>query len=75
MPMMKTAIALIVIVGYFAVLVLYGIGEINVERGNQPILILVGGLASAFGAIITWYFGSSEGSSRKTDILTKKEAS
>ena len=73
MTRMKIFLAFTVIVGYFGVLCLYGMGEIVVDGSNQPILILVGGLASAFGAIISWYFGSSEGSSRKTDLLTKKE--
>lgn len=73
MTKMKILLALTVTLGYFGVLVLYGMGEIRIDTSNQAILILVGGLASAFGAIVSWYFGSSEGSSRKTDLLTKKE--
>lgn len=73
MQRIKILLALTITLGYFGVLVLYGIGEIAVDGGNQPILILVGGLASAFGAIVSWYFGSSEGSSRKTDLLTKEK--
>ena len=73
MQKMKILLALTVTFGYFGVLVLYGMGEISINGGNQPILILVGGLASAFGAIVSWYFGSSEGSSRKTDILNKEK--
>lgn len=73
MQRIKILLALTVTLGYFCVLVLYGIGEIAIDGGNQPILILVGGLASAFGAIVSWYFGSSEGSSRKTDLLTKEK--
>lgn len=73
MQRIKILLALTVTLGYFGVLMLYGMGEISIDGGNQPILILVGGLASAFGIIMQWYFGSSEGSSRKTDLLTKKE--
>lgn len=71
MSKVKLILATIIVAGYFATLWLYGMGEIDIDENNQPILILIGGLASAFGAIVAWYFGSSEGSSRKTDLLTK----
>lgn len=70
----KLLLALVIIAGYFGVLALYGLGYIQIDDDKQSILILVGGLATAFGMVVQWYFGSSEGSSRKTEMLTRKES-
>jgi membrane protein DedA with SNARE-associated domain len=36
---------------------------------QQPLLILLGALAAAFGAVMNFYFGSSQGSKDKNDLL------
>lgn len=42
--------------------------------GGEPLLIMVGALGSAWGAAITYFVGSSAGSSAKTELLAKDKA-
>ena len=64
-------VAIIILIGYFGLigaLLKWGIPAVN----SEPIWILVGGLASAFGAVVQFFFGSSTGSVAKTDMLEKQ---
>lgn len=36
---------------------------------KEPLLILVGTLGAAFGAVVNFWFGSSSGSARKDELL------
>jgi membrane protein DedA with SNARE-associated domain len=38
-------------------------------RAMEPLLILVGSLAAAFGAVVNYWFGSSSGSARKDELI------
>ena len=38
-------------------------------RATEPLLILVGSLAAAFGAVVNYWFGSSSGSARKDELI------
>ena len=69
----KGALAICIIAGFFAVLILLGLSLVEFDMSNQSALVLVGALSSSFGQVVSWYFGSSEGSSRKTDLLMRKE--
>lgn len=40
-------------------------------RAMEPLLILVGSLAAAFGAVVNYWFGSSAGSAHKSELLAK----
>lgn len=40
---------------------------------RDALLIMVGALGSAFGAVVNYYFGSSSGSAAKTELLSAKE--
>lgn len=40
-------------------------------RAMEPLLILVGSLAAAFGAVVNFWFGSSAGSARKDELLAR----
>lgn len=55
----------VVIVGYFAVL-LY-----MLYKDKTGVEILIGGLAAAFGMIVSYGFGSTSGSERKTELLAQ----
>lgn len=37
--------------------------------GREALLILIGALAAAFGAVVNFWFGSSAGSARKSELL------
>ena len=38
---------------------------------KEPLLLLIGSLSAAFGAVVNFWFGSSSGSARKDELLAK----
>jgi membrane protein DedA with SNARE-associated domain len=42
------------------------------EKAREPLLILVGSLSAAFGAVVNYWFGSSSGSAHKSELLAGK---
>lgn len=40
--------------------------------GRESLLVLIGALAAAFGAVVQYWFGSSSGSADKTAALTER---
>lgn len=36
---------------------------------KEPLLLLIGSLSAAFGAVVNWWFGSSSGSARKDELI------
>jgi hypothetical protein len=38
---------------------------------REPLLILIGSLSAAFGAVVAFWFGSSSGSARKDELLAQ----
>lgn len=66
------ALGALVVIGFFVLVILVFIFEIpslNREIG----LMTIGALIGNFNSIIAYFFGSSKGSSDKTELLTKKE--
>ena len=39
---------------------------------REPLLLLIGSLSAAFGAVVTFWFGSSASSARKDEIIANK---
>ena len=61
-----------VTLGFFGILALYAYG--NIPETNISVLnIMIGSLGTAWVSIINYYFGSSIGSQRKTELLSKPE--
>lgn len=61
-------LAYLLTVGFFALIAFYGFYDIPPE--NRPILnVLIGVLGAGFTGIIQYYFGSSAGSARKTEMF------
>lgn len=64
--------AVLVIVGFYA-----AVGSLFMFEpppgAREPLLILVGSLAAAFGAVVGYFFGSSSGSAEKTALLSERK--
>lgn len=65
------AISLIVVFGYFAILVGLMFGVLHVTD-NQSLLILIGALSTAFGGVLNFWLGSSHGSQVKSEMMAAK---
>lgn len=70
--MMPPVLAGTVTVGFFGILVLMFLGQ--VDSNNPAILMMLGSLGTAWTGIIAYYFGSSAGSQAKTEMLSKAPA-
>lgn len=63
-------LAVIITVGFFGILIgmLYGVLK---TTDNQALLIMLGALGAAWGAVVNYFFGSSADSGRKTELLSQ----
>lgn len=68
------ALAVTITVGFFALLSGMMFGKLKASD-NQALLLLLGSLSMAFGAVVSYYFGSSAGSDRKTELLANQPKS
>ena len=59
-----------VTIGFFAVLVFMLLQPIP-PTAHDALLLLLGALQTAWVGIVTYYFGSSAGSDRKTELMSK----
>jgi len=66
---MLHGLASILVLGFFTVL---GIVIYRDLSDNQTANIMLGYLAGAFSGVVTYFFGSSQGSKQKTDLLNSK---
>ena len=66
-------LAVIITVGFFGILIGMLLGDLK-TTDNQALLILLGALGAAWGAIVNYYFGSSSDSGRKTELLAQSPA-
>ena len=58
----------IIVLGFFGILITMMLGLLTVSD-QQALLLLLGSLAAAFGAVINFFFGSSHGSQTKDRLL------
>lgn len=63
-------LAIVITVGFFGVLTFMLLRPIPVS-GHDALLLILGTLAAAFGAVVTYYYGSSKGSADKTQLLAQ----
>lgn len=63
-------LAVLITLGFFGILIgmLYGVLKFS---DNQALLIMLGALGAAWGAVVNYYFGSSADSGRKTELLAQ----
>ena len=65
----QASIAFLVIAGFFGCIWMVRAGEVHSSM-RDALLLLIGSLGAAFGAIVNYYFGSSLGSARKDERRT-----
>ena len=72
--MKKTHIFLAIVMCLLYAAAMWGLFSIDPPAGSkEPILVLIGGLSGALGAIVQYYFGSSLGSAEKNALIGKKD--
>ena len=65
----------LVVIGFFGILgMLLFRPESFSELNREPIMLMVGALIAAFSGLMGFFFGSSAGSARKTDLLARSPA-
>lgn len=69
----KYVLASIIVIGFFSLLALLLFQPLPPDTSGV-IFMLFGALSAAFGAVVQYFFGSSVGSSDKTEILAKASA-
>lgn len=67
----KLCLAVLITAGFLAVIIGMSIGVFTI-KDNPSILMLFGALSTNFGAVINYYFGSSQGSELKTQMLADR---
>jgi hypothetical protein len=65
-------LSVIVTMGFFGLLFGMLTGHLNVSD-SQALLILLGALATGWGQVMAFWFGTTHDSGRKTDMLAKAE--
>jgi ABC-type cobalt transport system substrate-binding protein len=63
-------LAIIVVVGFFILIAFLVLNPPKPDSTGVSFM-LFGTLATAFGAVINYFFGSSQGSAEKTEMLAK----
>lgn len=61
-------LAVLITIGFFGILIGMMAGWLK-TADNQALLIMLGALGAAWGAVVNYYFGSSAESGRKNDLL------
>ena len=60
-------LGLVIVLGFFGIMALFALGRAS--SGDTIMVVLATTMASAFGALVNYYFGSSIGSKTKTDMI------
>lgn len=67
-------LAWVVTVGFFGVLVIMMFAQLP-DKMHDAFMLLLGSLATAWTGVMAYYFGSSAGSERKTELLAQSPGS
>ena len=69
---MPAVLAVLITVGYFGIL-LGLLGGMLKLSNNEALLILIGALSTAWGAVVQFFFGSSSGSQAKDAVIASRK--
>lgn len=67
------ALSAIVTIGYFSILGVMLAGQAAKLADSQALLLMLGSLSTAWGMVMSFWFGSSSGSAEKTALLAKAQ--
>ncbi len=66
-------IGALIVIGFFGSFIAMLLRpDMLTTMNEKPVMLMVGALVAAFATLIGFFFGSSAGSARKTDLLAKK---
>jgi len=70
----QAILASLIVIGFFGCLIalLINPGTLS-DLNREPVMLMIGALIAAFAGIVGYFFGSSAGSARKTNLLAKAE--
>lgn len=66
-------LSIIVTLGYFGLLVGIMTDNLHIDD-SQALLLMLGSLTTAWGVVMAFWFGTTSGSSKKTDIIAAQSA-
>ncbi len=66
---MPAVMSMFITVGFFGIL---GYMLTDDYKSSEPLLVMLGSLGTAWVAVVNYWFGSSHGSSVKTEVLSQK---
>ena len=69
---MRPFIAVTYLIGAFAIFIMVILGKADLQWRDVALMI-IGAIITKSGTIIDWYYGSSQDSSKKTDLLAEKK--
>lgn len=64
-------LAVMITLGFFGILIGLMTNDLSTAN-NEPLLIMLGALGAAWGAVVNFYYGSSAGSAAKSELLANK---
>lgn len=70
---MPAVLSVVVTVGFLGLLTGMMLGALKVSD-SQALLLMLGALGAAFGAVMQFWFGTTHESSKKTDLLAQPQA-
>lgn len=65
----RVLVSIVVVVGFLAVVVLVLTTKLQGTATSEVLLVLLGALAAAFGQVVSYWVGSSSGSTAKDQAL------
>ena len=70
----QAILASLIVIGFFGCLIalLINPGTLS-DLNREPVMLMIGALIAAFAGIVGYFFGSSAGSARKTNLLARAE--
>lgn len=66
-------LSVVVTVGYFGVLLTLIFGALKIED-SQALMLMLGSLTTAWASVMSFWFGTTFGSARKTELLAQSPA-